>query len=71
MNKNQDESKKQELIQGVGIFLILAVITVIEYFLGTHTSIAPLMWLIALIKAGLVLWFFMHIKRAFKDEGGH
>jgi hypothetical protein len=29
------------------------------------------MWLIALTKAGLVVWFFMHIKRAFSDEGGH
>jgi hypothetical protein len=29
------------------------------------------MWLIALSKAGLVVWFFMHVKRAFSDEGGH
>jgi caa(3)-type oxidase subunit IV len=71
MNNNKDESKQQELAQGVGIFLILTVLTVIEYFLGTRAAVVPIMWLIALLKAGLVLWFFMHVKRAFKDEGGH
>lgn len=70
-NKNQNEAKQQELMQGVGIFLVLAVLTVVEYFLGTRAPITVIMWLIALLKAGLILWFFMHVKRAFSDEGGH
>lgn len=71
MDNNQNESKQQELMQGVGIFLVLAVLTVVEYFLGTRAPVPLIMWLIALLKAGLVLWFFMHVKRAFRDEGGH
>jgi len=71
MNNNQDEAKQQELIQGVGIFLVLAILTIVEYFVGTRAPVAAIMWLLAILKAGLVLWFFMHIKRAFRDEGGH
>lgn len=71
MDNNQNESKQQELTQGVGIFLVLAVLTVVEYFIGTRSPIPAIMWLLALVKAGLVLWFFMHIKRAFSDQGGH
>jgi caa(3)-type oxidase subunit IV len=71
MENNQNESKQQELAQGVGIFVVLALLTLIEYFLGTHNAPTLMMWIIALVKAGLVIWFFMHIKRAFKEEGGH
>ena len=71
MDNNQNESKQQELMQGVGIFIVLAILTAIEYFIGTHSSPMIFMWILAIVKAGLVMWFFMHIKRAFSDQGGH
>lgn len=68
-------TKMNALTRGVVIFVILAVLTVVEYFLGIleNPSVFILLWLIALVKAGLVLWFFMHLPRVFnpKDEGGH
>lgn len=71
MDNNQNESKQQELSLGVGIFVVLAFLTAVEYFLGTHSAPTFFMWIIALVKAGLVIWFFMHIRRAFHEEEGH
>lgn len=71
MNNNNSESKSQELVRGITIFVVLAFLTAFEYFLGTRSTPAFFMWIIALVKAGLVVWFFMHIKRVFKEEGGH
>jgi len=71
MEEKQEGSKQQELMQGVVVFAVLAFLTMIEYFLGTATAPAILLWVIALMKGGLVLWYFMHLKRAFRDEGGH
>jgi len=68
---NENESKSQELTRGVYVFVVLAILTAIEYYLGTHATPAFFMWIIALIKAGLVIWFFMHLKRLFKEEEGH
>jgi cytochrome c oxidase subunit 4 len=71
MEEKKSGSKQQELVQGIGVFAVLAVLTVIEYFLGVGAAPSGLLWAIALMKAGLVLWYFMHVKRAFSDEGGH
>ena len=50
---------------------LLAVLTAVEYILAINEVPYILMWLIALIKGGLVLWFFMHVFRVFGSEGGH
>jgi caa(3)-type oxidase subunit IV len=71
MEEKHKASKQQELVQGIGVFAVLAVLTAIEYFLGTAAAPSALLWIIALMKAGLVLWYFMHVKRAFSNEGGH
>lgn len=59
------------LTRGVVIFVALAVLTAIEYALGVIAAPAVYLWIIAIMKAGLVLWFFMHIGRVFRAEGGH
>lgn len=64
-------NKFNELTRGVLIFAILAVLTGLEYFLGIAEVPAILLWIVALVKAGLVLWYFMHLQRVFKSEGGH
>ncbi len=70
MEHNEISNKRDELRRGVMVFIALAVLTAIEYFIATHAAPRAFLWLIALIKAGLVLWFFMHLKRAF-TEGEH
>ena len=63
--------KTNELKQGLLVFAGLAVLTAVEYVVAITHLPAILLWVLALVKAGLVLWFFMHIKRVFNDEGGH
>jgi len=60
-----------DLTRGIFVFVLLAVLTAVEYILAINEVPYILMWLIALIKGGLVLWFFMHVFRVFGSEGGH
>jgi len=69
MEHKNTNIKAQELRRGVMVFIALAILTAVEYIIGTHSAPVIFMWLIALTKAGLVVWFFMHIKRAFEEEG--
>jgi hypothetical protein len=71
MEEKQKANNQQELATGIGVFAVLAILTAIEYFLGIASAPSGILWIIALMKGGLVLWFFMHVKRAFSDEGGH
>ncbi len=67
-----DASKNRELHRGVLVLAVLAVLTAGEYLLGINEAPTGLLWLTALLKAGIVLWFFMHLPRLFRgDEGGH
>jgi heme/copper-type cytochrome/quinol oxidase subunit 4 len=66
-----NEQKMNELTRGVVVFLGLAVLTIVEYFMAISELPSVLLWIIALVKAGLVLWFFMHIYRLSGSEGGH
>ena len=52
------------------VFLALAVFTVIEYVIAKQVepAIVPL-FVIAAVKAGLILWYFMHMARSWR--GGH
>jgi hypothetical protein len=68
--KTDDYYEKQELRRGVTVLIGLAVMTAVEYFIGTSQLPNILLWVIALLKAGLVAWFFMHIYRAFSSEQG-
>jgi uncharacterized membrane protein YagU involved in acid resistance len=68
-NKNTG-NKQDELRRGVIVFIALAVLTGIEYVIGTQEAPRIFLWMIAMMKGGLVIWFFMHIKRIF-GEGGH
>lgn len=64
-------SKTNALTRGVIVFAILAVLTIIEYVLGVNQAASFILWLVALAKGGLVLWFFMHLPRVFNPEGDH
>lgn len=60
-----------ELLRGVYVFAALAVLTALEYWLGTSEAPAIFLWVIAILKAALVVIYFMHIGRLFSAEGGH
>ncbi|MEW6178625.1 MAG: cytochrome C oxidase subunit IV family protein [Chloroflexota bacterium] len=63
--------KIDELRRGVLVFLGLAILTVLEYYLGTHEAAAIFLWIVGLLKAALVVIYFMHIGRVFRSEGEH
>jgi cytochrome c oxidase subunit IV len=58
--------------QGVIIFVVLAVLTVLEFFVSSYfNGSAVMLFIIALLKAGLIVNFFMHIYRLWRTEEGH
>jgi len=70
---NNDDKKKQAYNAGVVILILLAVLTVGEFLIGSVASIWAMPLLaIALIKAYLIVRDYMHIGRVFaRDEEQH
>ena len=66
-----EKGKLSDLSRGVVVFLVLAVLTAVEYYLGVSQVPSIILWVIALVKGSLVVWFFMHVFRVFGSEGGH
>jgi len=64
-------SRETELGRGVLVFLVLAVLTGIEYAIAILTQAYGALVALALLKALLVLQFFMHVSRVTSGEGGH
>jgi cytochrome c oxidase subunit 3 len=53
---------------GVMVFAVLAVLTAVEFGLALWLNVLPLLMLVAVIKAGLVLYYYMHIYRLFEAD---
>ncbi|MCZ7569456.1 MAG: cytochrome C oxidase subunit IV family protein [Ardenticatenaceae bacterium] len=66
-----DEFKKAvELREGVSVLIVLAVLTALEFWIGAATGWTMLLITIALVKAAIVIQYFMHLPRLFSAEGG-
>ena len=60
--------------QGYFIFAILMALTLVEYVLGLEQfegQFTVFLVLIALLKAAIIVNYFMHIARLWKGEEGH
>jgi cytochrome c oxidase subunit III len=68
MAHNQDKSSL--LSQGVFIFVYLAVLTGLEFFIAVSFNSVPLLVVIALVKAALVLYYYMHVYQLNIDHEG-
>ena len=64
------DKKFAALREGVIVFIVLAVLTVVEYVVGVNSGTALLL-VLALVKAGIVVNYYMHIRRLSSSEGGH
>jgi len=64
-----NKTKKAAYRQGIYVFLVLAVLTVAEFFVSqaTNGAAVPLL-LIALVKAALIVYYFMHVYRLWREE---
>ncbi|MFZ5909419.1 MAG: cytochrome c oxidase subunit 3 [Chloroflexota bacterium] len=61
--------QKTALNQGAIIFIFLAVLTALEFFIAVAMDAAALLILAALVKAGLVLYYYMHVYRLNDEDG--
>ncbi len=63
------EAKKSAQRTGLYVFLALLVMTMVEYVIGVmETPITVLLLIIALVKAALIIYFFMHVYRLWREE---
>ena len=64
-------NKQQAYRQGVYVALVLAVLTIAEAYLaiGLEYSSSSLFLIISLIKSALVVNYFMHVYRLWREEG--
>ena len=70
------QDKKTMLNQGVLILVYLAVLSLIEYFVAIAFDAVPILIVVLLIKAVLVVYYYMHIyklslKSHVEDEGSY
>ena len=51
------------------VFLALAVLTVVEFIVAvTVTANLPILVVFALVKAGLIMYYFMHLLKIWRGE---
>jgi len=55
------QEKKSMLGQGILIFIYLAVLTGLEFLIAISFNSVPLLVVVALVKAALVLYYYMHV----------
>ena len=69
--EEKQERKSKAYRASIMTAIILAVLTVIEYFVALVTGSAIIMMLIGLLKAYFVVVTFMHVARLWLPEGEH
>lgn len=61
-------AKRSAFRLGIYVFLALAVLTVVEYWIGATFNSAVVLFIIALVKAALIIQYFMHVARLWQEE---
>lgn len=64
-----NENKQRDFRQGIIVFIALAVLTAVELAIALYIEnpTVPLL-IVALVKAGLIVQYFMHIYRLWREE---
>jgi len=62
-------NKAAVLNQGVVIFIFLAVLTALEFFVAIAIGAVALLVVMAVVKVGLVVYYYMHIAKLNEDPG--
>jgi cytochrome c oxidase subunit 4 len=55
----------------VTVGLVLAILTIVEYFAAIYLHSTVVLFLLALFKAVAVLNYFMHVSRLWRQQEGH
>lgn len=56
---------------GYVVAIVLAIVTVVEFYIATHFNNFAIMMLLGLVKAYFVVNYFMHIKSLWSEEESH
>ena len=68
-------SEALEQRRGLLIIILLAVLTIVEFIfaiaLDNTTALLATLAPMAVVKAALILWYFMHLPTVWRGEGGH
>ncbi len=62
--------KSSDLRQGVLIFVYLTVLTVLEYFVAITFNATSILVVVAVVKAALVMYYYMHIYKLNEENDG-
>lgn len=63
------DAKSSAQRTGLYVFVALLILTVAESIIGAlETPITVLLLIIALVKAALIIYFFMHVYRLWREE---
>lgn len=62
------ENKANVYRRGAFVFIVLLLLTAVEFYVGIALSSIALLFIIALLKAALIVYFFMHIYRLWREE---
>ena len=63
--------RKAAYQRGLFVFIGLAVLTLIEFGVAVSIESIIFLFLIALIKAGLILQYYMHLGKVWEGEEAH
>jgi hypothetical protein len=69
------EHVRHEQIRGIYVIVILAILTILEFVVAI--AVDSSLWLVigltpfALLKAGFILYFFMHVYKVWRGEEQH
>jgi cytochrome c oxidase subunit IV len=66
-----EKKKKSALQQGVMVFIGLAVLTAVEYGISLIEFSTIALFVVSLMKAGLIMNYFMHVSSLWSQEGGN
>jgi len=66
-----EDEKSTAYELGGTVLLGLGVLTAAEFAFGVRASSIVLLFIIAMIKGGMILNYFMHVTRLWSEEEGH
>ena len=69
MSEHSPTKRKSAIYrEGIIVAIVLAVVTVIEYYVALNLNSFAIMMILALLKAILVVNYFMHIRSLWSED---
>lgn len=64
-----NNKKRAAYRTGVIVFIVLVVLTAVEFYIATISGTVAGLFIVALVKAALIIRYFMHVNRLWAEEG--